>query len=67
MKTPVWQFALGWLLGSVPLAAQTAAPPAGRPTDQPPSELVAKLKTGPPLPYKVEAGWRLAGTAVNRR
>src|SRR6266404_378921 len=54
MKTRVWQFALGLLLGSVPLAAQTAPTPAlptGRPTDQPPPELVAKLKTGPPLPY----------------
>jgi DNA-binding beta-propeller fold protein YncE len=41
-------------------AAQSGAAPAlppGRPTDQPPAELAAKLKTGPPLPYKVAASW----------
>lgn len=39
------------------VAIPQAAPPQGRPTDQPPAELVAKLKTGPPLPYHVSGSW----------
>jgi peptidylamidoglycolate lyase len=51
-----------WLIwvagaGALSLLAQTAAPPAGRPTDQPRTEEAAKLKTGPALPYQVAAGW----------
>jgi len=42
-------------LGAVLLRAQ--APNPGRPTDRPPAEQVAKLKTGPPLPYAVDASW----------
>jgi DNA-binding beta-propeller fold protein YncE len=44
-------------LTAVLLIAQTGAPPAGRPTDQPQPEEAAKLKTGPLLPYKVAANW----------
>ena len=47
---------LAWLAGICAMAAW-AQTPAGRPTDQPPAEEVAKLKTGPALPYKVAAGW----------
>jgi DNA-binding beta-propeller fold protein YncE len=53
MKTRSWLVAVA--LSVAPLAAQT--PPPGRSTDQPPADLVAKLKTGPPLPFKVAADW----------
>jgi len=33
------------------------APPAGRGTDHPSAEQVAKLKSGPPLPYKLVPNW----------
>jgi DNA-binding beta-propeller fold protein YncE len=60
MKEPFCVIATGVFFGSAVLLAQGGAAPAmppGRPTDQPPAELVAKLKSGPPLPYKVAANW----------
>ena len=53
MKFRSWSIALLFPIAAIP---QTALPP-GRPTDQPPPEQVAKLKTGPPLPYHVAANW----------
>src|SRR5436190_23777673 len=46
------------------LHAQTAPPP-GRPTDHPPAAEVAKLKTGPQLPYKVLPTWPTLPKGVN--
>jgi DNA-binding beta-propeller fold protein YncE len=47
------------LLWPAALCAQgtAAAPPAGRDTDRPSPEQVARLKTGPPLPFRVAADW----------
>jgi DNA-binding beta-propeller fold protein YncE len=44
---------------SAAIHAQTPAPalPPGRPTDQPRPDEIAKLKSGPPLPYKVVQNW----------
>ena len=39
------------------LAIVTAQPPVGRGTDRVPAEQVAKLKSGPPLPYHVVQNW----------
>jgi DNA-binding beta-propeller fold protein YncE len=36
---------------------QAAAPAPGRPTDRPTDEQVARLKSGPALPYAVDAAW----------
>jgi len=36
---------------------QTAAPAPGRATERPTPEQVAALKSGPPLPYTVDANW----------
>jgi DNA-binding beta-propeller fold protein YncE len=43
--------------GLYPFAAQTTAPNPGRSTDRPSAEAVAALKSGPPLPYTVDASW----------
>ena len=52
---------VGWCVAALGLAlaleAQQSALPPGRPTDQPSAEEVAKLKTGPPLPFHVAADW----------
>ncbi|HWB85475.1 MAG TPA: peptidyl-alpha-hydroxyglycine alpha-amidating lyase family protein [Bryobacteraceae bacterium] len=64
MSTRAWVIAgsLSLALGLVPLVAQQQraarpGPPPGRPTDRPTAQQVASLKTGPPLPYKVDASW----------
>jgi DNA-binding beta-propeller fold protein YncE len=46
------------------LYAQTP-PPAGRPTDHPAADQVAKLKSGPALPYKVVASWPTLPRGMN--
>ena len=58
------RYLLVLLLGAAPLCAQNTAPatstPAsvpGRATEHPSAERMAKLKTGPELPYKVDASW----------
>jgi DNA-binding beta-propeller fold protein YncE len=52
---------VGWCVAALGLAlaleAQHSALPPGRPTDQPSAEEVAKLKSGPPLPFHVAADW----------
>ncbi len=42
-----------------------APPPAGRPTDRPPADQIARLKTGPPLPYKVVPAWPAVPKGMN--
>lgn len=54
-----WPIALGFILcpaGEAQTAPAPALPP-GRGTDQPSAEQLAKLKTGPLLPYKLAANW----------
>src|SRR5438270_11515629 len=41
----------------LPLAVRAQTPPAAKPTERPTAEQLAKLKSGPPLPYKVVSGW----------
>ena len=52
---------LGIVAVSLPLwlnqVGAQSAPPAPKPTERPTAEQIAKLKSGPPLPYKVVAGW----------
>ena len=51
MKGLIWIFAFS------PLWAQAPAPNPGRPTDRPDPDQLARLKSGPPLPYAVDANW----------
>jgi peptidylamidoglycolate lyase len=44
---------------------QAAAPNPGRPTDRPDPAVVAKLKSGPPLPYSVDASWPQLPKGIN--
>src|SRR5213083_303132 len=44
-------------LAAVAACAQTPPPNPGRPTDRPAAEAVAKLKSGPTLPYAVDPSW----------
>jgi DNA-binding beta-propeller fold protein YncE len=46
------------------LCAQ-ATPPPGRPTDRPPADQIAKLKSGPALPYKVVPTWPTLPRGLN--
>ena len=68
MKVRRSLIAFGYVMFSVTAGAQSASAPAlppGRPTDQPPAEQLAKLKTGPPLPYKVVANWAQLPKGMN--
>src|SRR4051812_42666684 len=55
-----------WIAVLIPLFlhAQTAPPP-GRPTDHPAAAEIAKLKSGPALPYKVVPTWPTVPKGMN--
>lgn len=59
MKNPLRLILPLLLLGCPPLGAETAPGAAlpGRATERPTAEQLAKLKTGPALPYKVDPNW----------
>src|SRR6202007_615082 len=60
-STPMKAFAV---LIPVILCAQTP-PPAARDTERPSASQLAKLKSGPALPYKLVSGWPTPPRGVN--
>ncbi len=56
MKIPTLIVCTAFLIAGSALAQTPAAPPA-RGTERPDPEVVAKLKSGPALPYKVDPTW----------
>jgi len=57
MNRAIWISAFAAFVCFRPLIAQAPAPNPGRDTDRPTPEQVARLKTGPALPYAVDAAW----------
>ncbi|MSU66180.1 MAG: 6-bladed beta-propeller [Opitutus sp.] len=57
MKSRLLSIALGLSFTFPLLPAQTPATPPARATERPEPEEVAKLKSGPALPYKVDPTW----------